>query len=406
MIRYFYFVILLITSNSICSQNEITVSYENHFNTDFKDFVLHNQNVYALTNGDSLISWNLKSNSVKLLKTDIKSIVKSDSILYTLNNQNKISLFDFDVKWTEIFSFSKLNTEEVLIDQYGNTIVLNDKGVFYKGENYSPTELSSIYRPNSNKSLDKLFFQYPDYSFVDSNDIVWLTYDYGEFGNELWFFDLSKKKFFENEWLRVDVDYNWLKESNKYFKDLADSYPNKIKIVSNDTLYRFPANVPVYYGVKGMVENDNGEIFISQSLMHLGILHGCIMTYKENNKYDQFFSSNEMSKTFLKTKQSSGKSIKIKFLEEYIGPIAYNAFDEKLYYFSNEGFFKIIKKRNGYEKDLVLKTELHWEHGLKYSLGQQMAVKKFEFLNQQDFIFLTDLNGLGYFNGVGVNFLK
>ena len=105
MIRYFYFVILLITSNSICSQNEITVSYENHFNTDFKDFVLHNQNVYALTNGDSLISWNLKSNSVKLLKTDIKSIVKSDSILYTLNNQNKISLFDFDVKWTEIFSF-------------------------------------------------------------------------------------------------------------------------------------------------------------------------------------------------------------------------------------------------------------------------------------------------------------
>ena len=116
-----------------------------------------------------------------------------------------------------------------------------------------------------------------------------MTYDRGEFGEDILFFDLERKVFFEDEYLLIDVDYQHTKENrNRYFQDLKKAFPNKIKETVTDTLYKFPYQIPIRQPIRGIVEKD-GKFFISQSLMHFSVTSNLLVLYDFDN--EEFYKS-------------------------------------------------------------------------------------------------------------------
>ena len=70
------------------------------------------------------------------------------------------------------------------------------------------------------------------------------------------------------------------------------------------------------------------------------------------------------------------------------------------------GFFKIIKERDIYTKELFFAPKLFWKGGLEHSVGYQMSVIKFEFISKTELLFLTSNNGSGYFDGKLVKYFQ
>lgn len=77
--------------------------------------------------------------------------------------------------------------------------------------------------------LDK-YFAYPDYSFFDSNDMLWMSTSEGEFGSELQVFDAKKK---------VIVKRDYINKSQPYgnFKSGFESEKGDIFITSETSIF-------------------------------------------------------------------------------------------------------------------------------------------------------------------------
>lgn len=395
----------------INSQDSIRTIFIDELKTNYNDFVIIEDNIYTITKGDSLVVWNYNNDSFKTLKKNINSIAKNskNELLATTTDS---TLLIKKKKWKKLNSF-KGEAFNIFLDKENKPIVINNKGVFYKSKNFHPEKPSRIYKTRKRSDSINFYFSKPDVAFLDSKNRIWLTYDKGEWGAEVWFFDLNTKTFFEEEYLSINdhLSFQEEKEWNKkhnYKLVLRDSFPKKVKLINDKLLYKFPADIPIYNGVKGIAENDNGDIFISQSLNHFGV-NGSIYSYYES-EFEDFYREKEISILDYENEiiDEDGKAYKYKknFLTEYLGPISYNKFNKSFYYYSNKGFFKITKNNTNYTKELIINPNLTWKGGLRHSVGYQMAVKKFEFIDAKRFVFLTNANGIGYFDGHQIKFYK
>lgn len=388
------------------AQDSIPVEIIDKLKTNYKDFIIVKDNIYAITKGDSLVSWNYNSDSYKILKKNTNTITKNNNDELIITTTDNALLVRKD-KWLKLFSF-KGEALKVFIDKKNEPIIISSKGILYKNINYHPQKPCGIYKAKKRGDSIDVFFRNPDVSFLDSKDRIWLTYDNGEWGEEIWFFDLEKKTLFEEEHLSLEVDYNEFKNWEKYQTDLINAFPKKIKLTKNDTLYKFPAQLPIYYGVKGIAENENGNILISQSLNHFGV-DGSIHSYYES-EYKGFYEHQTIEvldyENEIEDDYGNVHKYTKSFLTEYVGTITYNKFDKSFYYFSNKGFFKIIENNSSYSKELLFNPSLIWKGGLRHSVGYQMAVKKFEFIDAERFVFLTNLNGIGYYDGKQIKYYK
>ena len=171
-----------------------------------------------------------------------------------------------------------------------------------------------------------------------------------------------------------------------------------------------------YQNIKGITEDERGNIYTSESLMHF-MVSGSITKFRKINK-ENFYKSIDISevlehKVYEKSTEeyidSDGVTKTMELAEwkevlEYLGAITHNYFDKHIYYYTNKGFFKIIEKENYYSKEFIFRPWITWTYGMSHSVGYQMNVIKMEFVSKQELVFLTSNNGIGYFDGVKVKY--
>lgn len=411
MFKLLIFNVFIFICCSVNSQDSISAIKFDSLNTNYKDFVVVGNDIYAITNGDSLVTWNIENNIHNILKERMTAIAKTaNNCLLVTTKNNKLLSYNKDKIWEEANSFDGI-VFKIFVDKANQPIIIHDRGVFYKNTTFQPN-LSPIYRGKRKSDSTSLFLREPDVAFLDTKNRIWLTYDNGEFGEETWFFDLNDKSFYEEEYLSINnhLTYKESKVWNKnhnYKLAMKDSFPKKIEIKNDELIFKFPAQIPIYDGVKGIAEDTNGRIYLSQSMNHFGFSGG-ISIYFETN-IQNFYSSKYLKNILdynVWTNKRNGKEWEVRELEEYLGPVTFNDFDNSIYYYTNKGFFKLIERGDLFNKKLIVNPSLVWKSGLRHSVGSQMAVKKFEFLDEKRFVFLTNQNGIGYYDGNQIKYYK
>lgn len=206
------------------------------------------------------------------------------------------------------------------------------------------------------------------------------------------FFDLNTRKFFEDKHLTLDTKL----VGSQYCDKLQKEYPDKIKKISEKFLFKFPYNLPIYRPIKGICQDEQSNFYFSQSLMHFS-LSGCISKYVEVEK--DFYNEIDLSSVLERKKNIGESSLSFMDVSEYLGPIQHNRYDGKIYYYTDNGFFKTLQNDKGLSKEFIFKPVILWKFGLADAVGYQMNVKKFEFISENQMLFLTSSNGIGYYDG-------
>ena len=368
------------------------------FNTDYKEFEVANNLIYTITKNNNLVVFDLLSHKIIETRGNVVSITKSrNNEIFYITTENKV----ISDKKTEIISNFVSNPYKLLLDKTNSPLIISDKGLIYKEKLYEPKNIEYNYRFYGIKSFkDKTrVFENPSLVYLDKKERLWLTYDRGEFGEDVLFFDLNKKLFFEEGYLMIDVDYPHTKEYNsRYFRELKETFPDKIKVIEKDTLYRFPYQMPIRHPIRGIVEKE-GRFYISQSLMHFGVTSNFSVLYDFDS--DEFYKSKEIECQLLECDEFSYFGA-----NELLGSISLNKFNNSIYYYSHKGFFKIIESENIFQKEFIFRPWILWSATNRNNIGYDINITKFEFIAENELVFLTTNNGIGYFNGKEVVYFR
>ncbi|WP_026703859.1 hypothetical protein [Flavobacterium soli] len=372
------------------------------FSSNYKDFVVVDRIVYAITKGDSLVSFNLKNDKIIYIENNVVALTETSKDNLILAKTDG-SIFKDIGKNQHKIDFIEGKIFKILVDKNDNPIVISNKSIYYRKQHYLPQKKSSMYGMFGGHQKGKKELVPVDVFFLDSNERIWFGYDVGEWGGNICFFDIKNNFFSEAK--SLSSHYNdkydvWPK--NKAY--LLKEFPNKIKIVGNDTIVAFPHEFDLS-NIKGITEDKNGNIYTTTSLMHMMLDGNIIKFIKVEKDYYKAFELQKIleHKIFNETTNVENSFIDI---EEYLGLIQYNPFDEFVYYYTNNGFFKIIEKDNAVSKEFIFRPWITWTYGMSHSVGYQMNVIKMEFISKNELVFLTSNNGIGYFDGEKVKYFK
>lgn len=391
------------------SQDSIPSIVFSELKTNYKDFVVVDDNIYAITKGDSLVVWNLKSNSIKQILPTFNNIAKrKNNKLVVTTNSGSILVNKDNKNWVEKDKFIGI-AYSINVTDKNKIVIITNKGVYFKNKYYTPQVQNRIYAPKF-KSPDTItkYLREPRFTYIDKKNRLWLNYVNGVFSMYPWFFDTVKKKFIEEEYLSIDVDYNEFKNWNRYQTELIEAFPDKIKIVETDTLYRFPSQIPIYDHISGMTEDNEGNIYIAQFGGHMTTDSG-ISIYSQT-KFKDFYKDEYLKEILdyhIWTNSRNGKSWEVKNLIEFLGSITFNKYNNQIYFFTNRGFFQLECQNGTYSKSLyILPTGLNLSNGEFELGGYTLAIKKMEFIDENRFVFLSTIDGIGYFDGHQIKYYK
>jgi hypothetical protein len=384
-------------SNNIMLNDSVKAEIINTFNTNYKDFIIVKNSVYAITNGDSLISIDLKKKKSNFIFSNIRSIAKtSKNEIIGVNTKGEI--FKFKKKIIKIIDTVKSEFQKIYLDKNDNPLVISSIGIYYLKEYHIPKNKLNVWPTIHKKNLP---ISIPDLAYIDKKNRLWLSYDRGEWGDDPVIFNLVTKEF-------QSCDYLYLEDENKaddehhsiHNQKMLKAFPDKLKIVNDSIIFKFPYSLPIHNPIKGISENNNGEILISQSVMHFGFSGGIYLIFEE----EPYFGYYDLNKIIEKEVFNNSKIDYI--ITEYIGTCTFNKFDKHFYYYTNKGFLKIIDKDKVFSKEFIFRPWITWNSGLALAVGYQMNVTKFEFLSKKEMVFVTANNGIGYFNGTEVVYYK
>jgi len=193
---------------------------------------------------------------------------------------------------------------------------------------------------------------------MDAADNLWLGFQYGEWGGDLFVFNTRLKRF-------------------------------------------LPLNIGGFsielYPIQGICSNRE-EVFISTGMDHM-TTSGSIVRFKDY-KASVIFDSSPFADAHRDDSAFQG---------EYIGPAAFNNLDHRLYFYSQHGFF-----RGDPDQDLssiekwgkIGQPRLKWSWDQSDAVGSPMNVRKIAFFHDSKIVFLTQLNGIGLLQNGDAVFLK
>jgi hypothetical protein len=211
-------------SQSNFQNDSVSITQIKLLNSKYKDFVYVKNKLYAISQNNDLIEIDLKKDNFKLIKNNITAIAKKsndelvlgskDGKIFILNNKHKVKQIEkIDA---EIFS--------VLINTKDEYILFSNKSIYYNRKDYVPKRETNFYGKGSSKDTGKKLIE-PDYIYLDKMNFIWFAYDKGEFGGNVYFFDLNKKEFIYDDWLRLDDEVKY-KDRNDYFTKLKEKFIN------------------------------------------------------------------------------------------------------------------------------------------------------------------------------------
>ena len=200
-------------------------------------------------------------------------------------------------------------------------------------------------------------FSMPQYTYLDSQDRIWMTSGMGEFGGIVQIFDTRKRKELHRE--IGDLDYEML----------------------------FPQSV---------FEGPEQSIIITSGLQHF-MNFGEILQVEEMNASSLYDSHKELEK------DSTAR------LDDglFVGPGAFHAPDNQVYFATNKGIYRASLS----ETDQPLAPELLFQPQLRaerepLAIGMKMAVLRMEVTPENDLVFLTARDGIGLYKDEELTMLK
>lgn len=430
------FCYFLANSQNIFSKDNITSTQINLSNTEYKDFVLLQNRIYALTKNNDFVSIDFKNDKIKTVKNNISSIAKkSNGEIIFGSKDGKIFLLN---KKEEIKQIDKVDAEilSILITSKDKYVVYTKKSVYFNKENYVPKKETNFYGKGTAKHKGVELIE-PDYIYLDKLNFVWFTFDEGEFGGNVCFFDTNKKEFIYEHWLSLDDTITSFpptskyKDKDEYFKKLKEAHSDKIRITTKDTIYQYPYQLSISSDTKGVAYDKQNNLFISSSGSGIKFgyenekgfsyfVDGSIVKIKEKKKdiYNYCFDENILEDEKYKNAFESnfyGYKNKDNQLRENIltkneinvlGSITYNKYDKNLYFYSTKGFYLLKDVNCKFTKELVLSPSFTCEYGCKKENCTHLNVIKFEFISEKEILFLTKNNGIGYYDGNKIKYLK
>ncbi|MBI9037102.1 MAG: hypothetical protein JEY97_03140 [Bacteroidales bacterium] len=339
-------------------------------NPSFTSILIGSDNLYAINKDGRLTAWNL---------TTLEKVFQSSDTIYTSIAKDK---GDDIFLGTEKGTIFKLNQTDYSIKEYlklkkdyridyiffnsSNEIFLIVPYAVYDPvkdkywNNFTHEANGMIVQKRFlfffNKRTDT-YFDMPQYTFIDSKDRIWMTKSFGEFGGSLQLFDTKNRKV-----LKSNID-------------------------SLNFGLLFP---------KSVFEDDNQNIFITSGLQHF-INSGEI--YKiENMTAKVIYNSKDYRDSTHTNHFSSGI---------FVGPGIYNSKEQKIYFATTNGFYRMDVPINGKIKshELIFTPDLSWERE-PLAIGVGMTIKKLVFTNDNRLVFLTSNNGIGIIDGQKTIMLK
>ena len=215
-----------------------------------------------------------------------------------------------------------------------------------------------FYFPDSSlnrQTTYKRWFREPVY-FLDHEDNIWIGFGYGEWGGDLFVFNIPSRHFIIPRLGNFNIELNPVKS----------------------------------------ICSDGEKVFVSTGLQHREFSGSII-------EFDHF-----LARTILASRLEMDMNNK-PVEGEYIGPATFNKADHSIYFYSQNGIFK-----GNPEKDLsavgmwekVVSPELYWSSGQPDAIGSPMNVLKMEFANEGTLVFLSQLNGVGIYDGKTITLIR
>lgn len=378
------FILLAFTSLNIIAQNK-QLPVSKYVNIEAKDSL-----VYAVSKTQKLVVWNIYTGNISYIKKNVSCIqqIKNKKILIA-TPEGEVLEETAKNKWKKVFAFTG-KPYFVHKNSLNKYLAISSKGIKYNNKYYLPTEKNrfgnGIYS-YKNKTLRK-----PDLIYVDKKDRIWLSYNFGKFA-EVFIFDSKKSAYVNYRKLNVVDDQRDFNSETEYLADLRKKqfkkYPTYVQKDKSGYIFKFPIELPLEYGLKSICEDKKGTMYFSEGLPYSHNKNG-IYTYSKTSKPNFYSVRHNLEKGF--KKQS-----------EIIGPLVINPHNQELYYYSNYGVHKLIKKGNDYTSELIADPNiLLYEGMIPHQYGSIMDVKKLIFTSENKFTFLTTQYGFGHFDGENV----
>lgn len=212
-------------------------------------------------------------------------------------------------------------------------------------------------------------FLMPEYVFMDSRDVLWMTSSFGEWGGTIQRFDSKNRR------------------------------------IINDPLDS------LRYGLgclRSVFEGESGHIYITTGLQHF-VKSGNIYLVK-NNVAQRVYDHEHFKDTTQFAEVDSRGIVHIVAKSDggiFVGPGAYNKSNKRIYFASSEGFFSVAASKGEIisAQEFIFKPNLLWENE-PLAIGVDMTIKKVDFTDDNRLLFLTSNNGIGIYDGDTLRMLK
>jgi hypothetical protein len=369
--NFFFTLVFFLIAFSAFTQSDSSISRIEKTNSSYRTTLYHNDNVYAISESGQVVIWNLsKLDTIPFPHNDTASYkflcVAKDRMDAIYFGTDKGHIFKFGPE-KKVWSLERKLTNPVhhiVFNSDNHALVIVPYAVYdpitkrrwTKFENHTDglirkKKVFGLFWKRVHK-----YFQMPQYTFMDSQDRLWMTASFGEFGGDLQIFD------------------------SKNFRIMD----NKFDSISSGLF--FP---------KSVFEGPNREIFITSGLQHFAN-SGDIYRINPDGTTTKVFHSSGPRVLDRKTK---------KVIDEgglFVGPGAYNKQDGCIYFATSRGIHKIKADENKYETaELVVDPGLRWGRE-PLAIGVAMNIQGMEFLPDGRLLFLTAMDGIGILDRVKI----
>ncbi len=375
---YCFFLLSFFTMTQCAwAQNSIdSVEYKKVTSNNYRSYLLRDHKLYTITMNSDILVWDL--NTLDTLAT----IRRDSSFFYDAlaadcnNNVYAATSSGLIVRIQPDFSLQQVYKHKYWIHEFcfnsNNELFLADyKGVFstntkryWKRFTHHAKGVNLYRHFYFLKFRLKKYFSIPYISYLDQHDRWWMIGCYGEFGGEVEVFDTKHRKIMDQE--------------------LNDLGPGSLS----------PQSV---------FEDSNGNVFITSGLQHLKGF-GCIYKISSDYNITEIVNSADFEQEALTT-----ISIDSNGTIEVIGCIgnelvidagAWNTAENKLYFYSNHGFYSCTVPDTGLVNELTLVASplIQW-HPDKPGAEPEVSMRAMEFLPDNRLLFMTDAHGFGLYDG-------
>ncbi len=314
-------------------------------------YVFQNDQVWAVADTNIVYHWNLKDDSVHRIVLDKKSKTiciakdKEQNIVIGLESGQILKLMPGQT-WKQL-AFLDEPVQRICFTKANRGFAITRHGIVSvdRNENYVPAQSN-----NNQIHFQENSMPVPSCSYIDSQDNIWLGFAFGEWGGDLHIFSTSKREFIKTDLKALNITLS---------------------------------------PILSVFEDKNNRIYITSGLMHFSYSGYLVQVTN-----------------FVETQTYDKGSSRVDSLNEYIGPGAYNPYNNLLYYYSNKGFKIQVPVLNTLMFAEFYNPKLSWSYGQSNAVGYQMNVQSFEFIAENKMLFLSPNNGIGYYDGSEIKLYK